>query len=248
MRKHVLRNALPPDHRGRRRPGRIPGRRPRRRRAPLQLPGHRTAHPRGRAAEGPAAADCVRSRDRHRLPRRHADRRHPVRGAQPAHPARGLGVSRLAGPTRAAPRDAGCADRAPAAAPPLAHRAHRQPRARLLGLLRPFPRRCSVRPDLRQPVPDEPAARVGPRVRNGHERPRHPLARARGVAEHPRDRTGGDAHRHRARNRARAHHGLLQRPRGRRRQPRRRRHPCAAADHPGDPDRDCGREARAGGS
>ncbi len=43
VRKHVLRNALPPDDRRRRRPGRLPLRRARRRRVPLQLPGHRPA-------------------------------------------------------------------------------------------------------------------------------------------------------------------------------------------------------------
>ena len=45
------------DDRGRRRPDRLPLRRARRRRVSLQLPGYRRARPRGRAAEGPAAAD-----------------------------------------------------------------------------------------------------------------------------------------------------------------------------------------------
>ena len=44
---------------------------------------------RGGAPEGPAAADRRRARDRDRLPRRDADRRHPLRLPQPANPVRG---------------------------------------------------------------------------------------------------------------------------------------------------------------
>ena len=140
-------------------------------------------------------------------------------------------------------------DRAHAAAAPLAERAHRDPRARVLDLLRSLPRpRHAVRPDLRQPVPDEPASRVGLPVRNRYERQGHPLAGARRVPQHPRDRTRGNAHRHGARHGPRSGHGLLPRHRGRRHEPPGGRRPGPAADRDGDPDRHGCRKHRAGGS
>ena len=86
--------------------------------------------------------------------------------AQPAHPARERGddarLARRAAP--AAPRGAGRALRAPAAAPPLPDACSSAPRARLLGLLRHLPGPVApLRPDLRQPVPAEPSADWGHR-------------------------------------------------------------------------------------
>ena len=54
---------------------------------------------RGGAQQGPSAADGRRPRDRHRLPRRDAARRHSLRRAQSAHSLRGHRVSSCAAPT-----------------------------------------------------------------------------------------------------------------------------------------------------
>ena len=93
IRRHVLRNSLLPtiavvatqagyligglvDHR-----------------APLQLPGDRPdAGPRRHAEGHPRAAER-RPADRDRLPRRHADRRHPLLGPEPARPPGGRRMS-----------------------------------------------------------------------------------------------------------------------------------------------------------
>ena len=229
---------------------RVPRRRPRRRRVPVQLPGARRADARGGAPEGPAAADRRRARDRDRLPRRDADRRHPLRLPQPANPLRGRHrVSIYATPGTLPP------DPAPLPGTERSEsRAARAERFRLL-LRSPsvvigaivivfwifcalFPRLVApYDPDLRQQLPDEPAADLGSPVRHRHERTRCLLPRARRLTGRAPDRPGRDAPRRRARDDAGADHRLPPRRRRRRRQPVRRRSPVAASHRDGDPHR-----------
>ncbi len=177
------------DDRRRRGPDRLPLRRARGRRGALQLPGHRPPHLRCGAVEGPPAADGRRPPGRHRLPRRHAHRRPPLRAAQPAHPLRERRVStaRLADADRRPGRGAS-GSLASACVCCCARRLDRR-RAIVIAFwifcaLLPAAR-LPVRPDLRQPLRAEPAAELGASVRHRHERSRRLLARARRLAQHP---------------------------------------------------------------
>ena len=97
-------------------------------------------------------------------------------------------------------------------------------RHRLLGLLRALPRRSSARTTRSSTTSSRPASRRrwALPVRHRHERARRLLPRARRLAQHPPDRPGRDAARHRARHDPRAHHRLLPRR-------RRRRHRAASS-------------------
>ena len=217
-------------------PGRVPRRRPRRHRIPVQLPGNRADGVQAReqkdftlltagvlvvgvvylvvtlmadilfAAAQPA--DPTRRRRVTESTPLHRGRRRSARHAPRARERLDGSLLRSA---RASHRHAGASSSGSS--------------ARILG-----DRDHAVRPDLRpDPFPTCRRSTELP-VRNRQPRPRRLLARARGLAGHPAGRPCCDPHRDRARHGARPHHRLLPRLRRRQGEPAHRRRPGDAAD------------------